>query len=76
MTLTLHPPDASHLLITSANLVEVRAQAAKCPPHTHTLSPHCLSLSFSKAAKYGPEWGQREVEGERERRTEGKCEQG
>lgn len=38
------PPDTSHLLITPANLAEVRAQAAKCqlPP------PRRLSLS-SKA---------------------------
>lgn len=61
------PPDASHLLITPANLVEVRAQAAKCPPCSHS---HNLSLSSSEGL---PNMGQSgwgclhgELDGERE----------
>lgn len=50
------PPYTSHLLITPANLVEVRAEAAKYPPHSRS-PPDCLLLSSSKVAKYGPERG-------------------
>lgn len=43
------PPDASHLLITPANLVEVRAQAAKCPP--------LLTVSAPVAFHFPPQKG-------------------
>lgn len=38
------PPSTSHLLITPANLLEVRAQAAKYPQHSH--SPPQLPFTF------------------------------
>lgn len=76
LTPTLHPPDASHLLITPANLLEVRAQAAGCPPRSRSLStPAAFHFLPQKVAKYGLGWGAegsggwtRWIEGEWERK--------
>ena len=58
------PPDASHLLITPANLVEVRAQAAKSLPRLLS-APAAFHFFFFKGCQiWARVWGGGGLEGD------------